>query len=84
MLGLFALCGLATGLATTLLTVKISDSVADSVQGEVMGTQLSLRVLGDGVICLLGGALLILSPRLILIVAAILALSAMLYYRAKR
>jgi DHA1 family tetracycline resistance protein-like MFS transporter len=79
----FALSGLAIGLAVTLLTVKISDSVSDSVQGEVMGTQLSLRVLGDGIICLFGGVLLILSPKIILIVAAIISLGTMLYFTSK-
>lgn len=83
MLTWFALSGLAIGLAVTLLTVKISDSVSDSIQGEVMGTQLSLRVLGDGVICLFGGALLIISPKIILIVAAITALATMLYFKSK-
>lgn len=84
MMLLFALCGLAIGLAVTLLTVKISDSVSDAIQGEVMGIQLSLRVLGDGIICLFGGALLILSPKLILIVATTMSLVAMVYYRLKR
>lgn len=77
MMLLFALCGLAIGLAVTLLTVKISDSVSDSIQGEVMGVQLSLRVLGDAIICLLGGALLLLSSKLILIVAALMSIAAM-------
>jgi MFS family permease len=79
----FALSGLCIGLAVTLLTVKISDSVSDRVQGEVMGTQLSLRVLGDAVICLLGGALLILSSKLILILAAVISLGSMIYYRIR-
>lgn len=80
MILLFTLSGLAIGLAVTLITVKISNSVPDTIQGEVMGVQLSLRVLGDGIICLLGGVLLLLSPKLILIVAAILSLAAMVYY----
>ncbi len=79
----FVLIGLAIGLAVTLLTVKISDSVSDTIQGEVMGTQLSLRVLGDGLICLLGGVLLIFSPKIILIVAALTALSTMFYFKSK-
>ena len=82
MLVWFGLCGLLIGLAVTLLTVKISDSVSDRVQGEVMGTQLSLRVLGDGIICLLGGVLLILSSKIILIVAAGISLATGIYYRA--
>lgn len=38
-----------------------------------MGVQLSLRVLGDGIICLLGGILLLLSSKMILLFAALLA-----------
>lgn len=83
MLLLFTLSGLVIGLAVTLITVKISDSVSGSIQGEVMGVQLSLRVLGDAVICLFGGALLLLSSKLILIVAAAIAIGAMVYYGLK-
>ncbi len=77
---LFALLGLVIGLAVTLITVKISDSVSSAIQGEVMGVQLSLRVLGDAIICLLGGVLLLLSSKLILIVAAGMSLASMIYY----
>ncbi|MBS0622446.1 MAG: MFS transporter [Verrucomicrobia bacterium] len=72
--------GLVIGLAVTLLTVKISDSVSDAIQGEVMGLQISLRVLGDGLICLFGGLLLVLSSKLILMIAAGISLLAMVYY----
>jgi DHA1 family tetracycline resistance protein-like MFS transporter len=84
MVGLFGFCGLAIGLAVTLMTVKISDSVADRIQGEVLGVQISLRVLGDAMICLFGSALLIISPKIILILAAVMALAAMAYFRARR
>lgn len=84
MLVLFALSGLAIGLATTLITVKISDSVSDVIQGEVMGVQISLRVLGDALICLFGGALLLLSSKLILIVAAVMSIVAITYYAKKQ
>lgn len=80
MLAFFTVSGLAIGLGVTLLTVKISDSAPDSIQGEVMGIQLSLRVLGDAVICLLGGLLLLISSKLILILAAIISASTMAYY----
>jgi hypothetical protein len=76
----FALCGLVIGLAVTLLTVKISDTAADTIQGEVLGVQLSLRVLGDAIICLFGSALLLLSPKLILIVASATTCAVMVYY----
>ncbi len=65
MMLLFGVSGLFIGLAVTLITVKISNSVDDAIQGEVMGVQLSLRVLGDGIICLLGGFLLLLSSKLL-------------------
>lgn len=80
MISLFAFNGLAIGLAVTLLTVKISNSVPDSIQGEVMGTQVSLRVLGDAMICLFGGVLLLFSSKLILFFAVILATIATFYY----
>jgi hypothetical protein len=80
-LTIFGLCGLVIGIAVTFLTVKISDSVSDTVQGEVLGVQLSLRVLGDAFICLFGGALLLISSKLILIAAAILTVATMAYGR---
>ncbi|MBS3905084.1 MAG: MFS transporter [Simkania sp.] len=84
MITLFGLSGLAIGLAVTLLTVNISNSIPDTIQGEVMGTQVSLRVLGDAIICLFGGTLLLLSSKLILIAAAIMCACATIYYgRAK-
>ncbi len=80
MMSLFGLCGLVIGLGVTLITVKISNSISDSIQGEVMGAQVSLRVLGDAIICLLGGLLLLISPKLILVVAAVISLSSMFFY----
>ena len=80
MVTLFGLAGLAIGVTATLLTVKISNSVSDTIQGEVMGVQVSLRVLGDGIICLFGSALLILSPKIILFGAAAIATFTLAYY----
>jgi MFS transporter, DHA1 family, tetracycline resistance protein len=80
MILLFGLSGLVIGLVVTLLTVKISDSAPDSIQGEVMGVQLSLRVLGDAIICLFGSALLLLSSKLILLMAGVMCVAVMAYY----
>lgn len=74
---LLGVSGLSIGAAVTTITTEISDVALDEMQGEVMGTQLSLRVLGDAVICLFGGGLLILSPRLILVLAVLLSFIAM-------
>lgn len=80
MMVLFGLSGLAIGVAVTLITVNLSDSGLETNQGEIMGTQQSLRVLGDGIICLFGGALLSLSPKIILILAAVIALATLSYF----
>ena len=80
MITLFTLSGLVIGVAVTLLTIKISNSAPATIQGEVMGVQVSLRVLGDGLICLLGGALLLISPKVILILSALIALATLAYY----
>lgn len=84
MLVLFALSGLVIGLTVTIFTVKISDSVSNAIQGEVMGVQMSLRVLGDAIICLCGGLLLLLSSKIILIAAAVLSVTSMAYYSLLR
>ena len=80
MLAIFAVNGLAIAITTTNLTVQVSDAVSDEIQGEVMGVQTSIRVLGDAIICLLGGALLSLSPALVLLLAALVSLSSLTYY----
>ena len=80
MMGLFTLCGLVIGLGWTLITVKISDAVPDTIQGEMMGVQMSLRFLGDALICILGGLLLLVSPKLILFLAACISAATMIYY----
>ncbi|CDR34459.1 MFS transporter [Criblamydia sequanensis] len=79
MLFFFGVSGLVIGLAVTLITVKISDSASDQIQGEVLGVQHSLRVLGDGIICLFGGFLLLVSSKAILVAAAMIALLTMIY-----
>lgn len=80
MLLLFGLSGLVIGLAVTIFTVKISDSASHTIQGEVMGVQLSLRVLGDAIICLFGGVLLLISSKVILLMAAAMSATSMIYY----
>lgn len=80
MLLLFTLSGFMIGLAVTLLTVKISNAAPSNIQGEVMGVQVSLRVLGDALICLFGGTLLIFSSKLILIIASLISLLGMIYF----
>lgn len=84
MMLLFTICGGVIGLAVTSITVKISNSVSDAIQGEVLGVQISLRVLGDALICLFGGALLLLSSKLILFIASCIACCTIVYYASNK
>ncbi len=79
----FFLCGISIGLVVTLLMVTISNTASSEVQGEVLGIQVSLRVLGDGFICLFGGFLLILSSKIVLGIAILFSLGALMYSRKK-
>ncbi len=81
MLLFYTLIGFCIAVGSTILTVQISDSATEDVQGEVMGVQTSLRVLGDAIICLLGGVLLIFSAKLIMFLAASIALIALLRFK---
>jgi MFS transporter, DHA1 family, tetracycline resistance protein len=83
MMLLFSLSGFAIGIGVTLLTVNISDAVNETIQGEVMGIQQSLRFLGDAVICLFGGIFLIISSKLILLIASLICLLSTIYYKSK-
>ncbi len=80
MLTIFGVIGFMIAIPITNLTVQVSDSASDDIQGEIMGILSSLRVLGDAAICLLGGALLSLSPSLILLLAATVSVFSLVYY----
>lgn len=80
MIGIFIVIGLAISVTATNLTVQVSDSASDHIQGQVMGALTSLRVLGDACICLLGGVLIALSPKIILVIASFISLLALFYY----
>jgi len=61
---LFGIIGLSIAVVNTNITIQISNSASKNIQGEVMGSQLSLRMLGDAMICLVGGFLIISSVTL--------------------
>lgn len=84
MLMLFGLAGAAIGIAFTYLNGKISDTASESIQGEVMGIQISLRVLGHALICAFGGILLLLSPKVILSLSALMAVIAGFYLKRRQ
>lgn len=53
----FLILGLFIGVIGTNLPVFVSDMTPQNIQGQIMGLMMSLRFLGDGVMCLVGGAL---------------------------
>lgn len=57
----FALSGFSITSVVTTLTIHISNKAHSAIQGEVMGAQVSLRTLGDAIICFVGGFLIVLS-----------------------
>lgn len=72
---LFFLSGITITIVIVNLTVLLSDSADESIQGEVMGTQLGLRMLGDGIICILGGLIMMHSASIPILASSMIALS---------
>ncbi|PWY54007.1 MFS transporter [Legionella qingyii] len=76
MILLFGLIGFSITSVTTTMTIHISNRSHTAIQGEVMGAQLSLRTLGDAIICFIGGLLIVVSIILPIILCCITALIA--------
>ena len=72
----FALIGFSITSVVTTLTIHISNRAQASMQGEVMGAQLSLRTLGDAIICFAGGLMIVLSIILPIVLCCLTALAA--------
>lgn len=72
----FTFIGFSITTVTTTLTIHISNMSHTAIQGEVMGAQLSLRTLGDAIICFVGGFLIVLSLITPIILCCITALTA--------
>ncbi|MGM9454812.1 MFS transporter [Legionella bozemanae] len=72
----FALIGFSITTVTTTMTIHISNMSHTAIQGEVMGAQLSLRTLGDAIICFVGGFLIVVSIITPIVLCCITALTA--------
>ena len=77
---LFGLIGLSIAVVNTNMTIQVSNSADQSIQGEAMGAQLSLRMLGDALICLVGGFLIVSSVILPIALSSIIAACAVCIY----
>jgi MFS transporter, DHA1 family, tetracycline resistance protein len=80
---LFGLVGLSIAIVNTNLTIQVSDSVDGYIQGEALGAQLSLRMLGDAIICLVGGILIVTSVMLPIAISSFIAIGALFVYTVK-
>ncbi|MDF1654385.1 MAG: MFS transporter [Coxiellaceae bacterium] len=80
---LFGLSGFSITVVNVNLMVLLSDNASKETQGEILGTQLGLRMLGDAIICLLGGFLVASSISAPLLFSAIAAALAFVYYHLR-
>ena len=80
---LFGLSGFTITVVNVNLMVLLSDNATKQNQGEILGTQLGLRMLGDAVICLLGGFLVASSISAPLLFSSLAAIVAFLYYHLR-
>jgi hypothetical protein len=77
---LFGLVGLCIATANTNLTIQISNAVDEFIQGEALGAQLSLRMLGDAIICLIGGILIVTSVKLPIVISCCISIISLAAY----
>lgn len=70
---LFGIAGLSISTVNTNMTIQISHSADKTIQGEALGAQLSLRMLGDAIICLIGGVLIVSSILLPIAISCFIA-----------
>ena len=77
---LFGLMGFVIPMASTVMNVEISDTAGAGIQGKVLGMQWGLRMLGDALICFIGGALILYSVSWPLLLGALSGLAAASIY----
>lgn len=80
---LFGLVGLSISTANTNLTIQVSNAADGHIQGEALGAQLSLRMLGDAMICLVGGLLIATSVMLPIGISSFISICALVIYKVK-
>lgn len=80
---LFGLIGLSIATVNTNITIQVSNSADKTIQGEAMGAQQSLRMLGDTIICLAGGFLIVSSVILPIAISCLIAVVAVIMYVVK-
>lgn len=79
-MGLFIVIGFGIAITITNYTLQVSEAGASNIQGEVLGMMWGLRMLLDGLISITGGLLIMLSYRLPIAIAALIALTGWIVY----
>jgi MFS family permease len=77
---LFALLGLSIATVTTNMTIQISGEAGKLIQGEALGAQLGMRMLGDAVLCMAGGFMIMSSVMMPIILSSLIAFTAAVIY----
>jgi len=80
---LFGVVGLSIAIVNTNMTIQVSNVADKTIQGEAMGAQLSLRMLGDAITCLVGGFLIVSSVILPIALSCLIAAFSLIVYAAK-
>ncbi len=79
----FVVVGIAIGAVSTIQTVLISNATDEKKQGEVLGIANSLRNLGNAIMCLAGGFLIVFSTQLPIMIASCFILLGLFFYWVK-
>ncbi len=77
---LFFLAGLGIAGTSTRLNVQISNNADKHIHGETIGNQFGLRMLGDSIICLLGGIMIAHNALLPIFLSTLIAITAFIFY----
>ncbi|AXA33808.1 MFS transporter [Francisella adeliensis] len=74
----FVILGLAYGAVNNLMMVMLSDEARPDQQGEVLGFRMSFAMLGSAIICLVGGLIISLSVKIVILLCCIFTLVSIL------
>lgn len=74
----FVILGVAYGTANNLQLVMLSDATPNNKQGEILGFRTSLAMLGNALICIFGGFIIIFSVNLTAVISIIFILLSIL------
>ena len=78
---LFFIAGIGIAITSNRLNVQVSNNANKDIHGETIGNQFGLRMLGDSIICLIGGLMIAKNAILPLLFSAVIAIVAFIFYQ---